>query len=244
MATAKRRTQQLVDGLLAGGGRVALEAGCGSASHLRLDGVERLVGIDISPAQLERNGALDERVLGDLESHRFPPASFDLIVAWDVLEHLDRPVLALENLVDAARPGGLVILAVPNLQSVKGLVAKFTPHWVHTAVQQGVYPDWPRDVEDVGPFPTKLRRAITVGRLVRWAEARGLRVREAVVYESHFQRRLRQRCHLQGRAWALLRRAVAAVSARRVTASGTDLLVVLEVPQVPAERAGAAAQAS
>jgi SAM-dependent methyltransferase len=229
-ATARRPVQALVDQHLASGGRVALEAGCGSASHLELDGVGRLVGIDISPLQLERNEALDERVCGDLETYRFPPDSFDLVVIWDVLEHLDDPVAALDHLVAAARPGALLVIAVPNLQSVKGLVAKLTPQWVHAAAVKRAYPYWPTDEEDVGPFPTKLRRSITAGRLRSYAESRDLEVRELVAYESDFQRRVRGLLHLDGVRWDWLRRAVAVVTSRRLTAAGSDLLLVLEVP--------------
>jgi SAM-dependent methyltransferase len=216
--------------LLATSGRVALEAGCGSTSHLRLDGLQRLVGIDLSAIQLERNQELDERVRGDLETYRFPADSFDLIVIWDVLEHLNDPVAALDNLVAAARPGALLVVAVPNLQSIKGLVAKFTPQWMHTAAVRSAYPNWPTDQVDVGPFPTKLRPAITAGRLRRYAERNGLRVRELVAYESQFQRRLRHRLGLEGRPWEACRRAVAAASGRKLTASGSELLILLEVP--------------
>jgi SAM-dependent methyltransferase len=230
-ATALPPVQSLIDELLAPGGRVVLEAGCGSASRLRLDGASRrLVGIDISATQLERNQELDERVQGDLETYRFPADSFDLIVTWDVLEHLNHPIAALDNLVAAARSGALVVVAVPNLQSLKGLVAKLTPHWVHTATIRRVYPYWPRDQEDIGPFPTKLRRAITAARLRAYAETRGLRVREIVAYESDFQRRLRRLLHLEGRRWEALRRTVAVASCRRLTASGSELLILFEVP--------------
>ena len=231
--TARQPVQLLVDELLAPGSRVVLEAGCGSASHLRLNGLGRLVGIDISAIQLERNQSLDERVHGDLETHRFPANSFDLIIVWDVLEHLDRPVAALDNLVAAARPGALLVVAVPNLLSLKGLVTKLTPQWVHTAAVRRAYPYWPRDEEDVGPFPTRLRPAITAGRLKAYAARQGLRVREIVVYESDFQRRVRRLLRLEGRRWEALRRAVAVASGRRMTASGSELLVLLEVPSAP-----------
>jgi SAM-dependent methyltransferase len=230
-ATAQQSAQRLVDEQLGRGGKVALEAGCGAVSYLRLAAAERLVGIDISPMQLERNTGLDERVLGDLETYRFPPGSFDLIVAWFVLEHLERPVAALDNLLAAARPGAIMVLAVPNLQSVKGLLAKVTPQWVHLAAVRRAYPYWSRDEEDIGPFPTKLRRAISARRLRDYAEQRGLRVLELLAFESEFQRLIRTACRLEGQRWELLRRAVAGVSGRRLTASGSDLLVVFEVPE-------------
>jgi SAM-dependent methyltransferase len=208
---------------------VVLEAGCGSASHLRLDGVGRLVGIDLSVAQLERNAALDERVQGDVQTHRFPASSFDLVLVWDVLEHLDRPLAALDNLIAATRPGGLLVVAVPNLLSVKGIATRLTPNRVHEAVIRRVYPYWP-DAEDVGPFPTRMRRSITPSALLCYAERRGLAIRRALVYESEFQQRVRSMCRLEGGRWRTLRRAVTALSAGRVTASGSDLLLVLQAP--------------
>jgi len=237
---AERTVQELIDEHLAPGGRVALDAGCGAVSYLRLEAADRVVGIDISTWQLERNTALDERVLGDLQTYRFQPHSFDLIVAWFVLEHLERPVEALDNLVAAARPGALMVLAVPNVQSLKALVAIVTPHWVHAAVARGAYPYMRRVEPDVGPFPTKMRRSISAGRLRDYAETRGLRVRQLVAYESQFQRLVRERCRLQGRPWELLRRAIAVMSGRRLTASGSDLLVVFQVPESGAHRPDAA----
>jgi SAM-dependent methyltransferase len=227
--------QELVDDVCARSGSVALEAGCGSASHLRLNGVERLVGIDISRVQLERNTGLDERVQGDIEVYRFPARSFDLIFVWDVLEHLDRPLAALDNLVAATRPGALLVVAVPNLQSLKGLIAKLTPHWFHAAMVRRAYPYWPQDEEDVGPFPTRLRRSIAPGRLREYADQRGLRVRHLVVYESDFQRRMRRICRLEGRRWEGLRQAVRRLSGGRITASASEVLLVLQIPDAPAE---------
>ena len=236
-ASARRPVQDLVDECLEPGGRVVLEAGCGSASYLRLDRAGRLVGLDLSPAQLARNESLDERVLGDLQTYRFAPESFDLIITWDVLEHLDRPLAALDNLVAAARPGALLVIGVPNVQSVKGLVTKFTPHWFHRAVFRVTWPDHPRG-EDVGPFPTRLRPSVAAGGLQTYAQRRGLVVRELIVYETEGHRNIRRLCHLEGRRWEMVRGLVALLSRERVTASGSDLLLVLEVPPVAPTDAG------
>ena len=108
-----------------------LEAGCGSASNVRFGARARLVGIDISRMQLERNTILQEKIIGDIQQYDFPPASFDLIVCWDVLEHLPQPELALRRFARAVKTNGLVILKLPNVLSVKGLVTKLLPHTFH-----------------------------------------------------------------------------------------------------------------
>src|SRR5271165_3896175 len=99
--------EALLDRLLTHGqGILALEAGCGSMSHFRLPSKTRLVGIDISERQLANHGRLDEKVLGDLQSYDWSTARFDLVVCWDVLEHLPDPVAAMERMFAATRPGG------------------------------------------------------------------------------------------------------------------------------------------
>jgi SAM-dependent methyltransferase len=64
----------------------------------------------------------------DLEVHRvlFPSdtrlsaASFDIITAWAVFEHLHDPAGAFCECARLLRPGGLLIIQVPNLRSVFG----------------------------------------------------------------------------------------------------------------------------
>ncbi len=69
----------------------ALEAGCGSASRITIPTSYHITGIDISQSQLDRNKSLNKKILGSLETHEFESESYDLIVCWDVLEHLQHP---------------------------------------------------------------------------------------------------------------------------------------------------------
>ena len=47
-----------------------------------------------------------------------PPASYDVITAWAVFEHLRDPAAAFEVCGRLLRPGGRLVLQVPNLRSV------------------------------------------------------------------------------------------------------------------------------
>lgn len=47
---------------------------------------------------------------------------FDVIVAGEVLEHLDRPFDALSQLAGLLRPDGTLVVTVPNAFSLKGIV--------------------------------------------------------------------------------------------------------------------------
>lgn len=43
-----------------------------------------------------------------------PPRQFDFVLCTEVLEHLENPELAYQHLQQAVRPGGSLLIAVPN----------------------------------------------------------------------------------------------------------------------------------
>ena len=47
-----------------------------------------------------------------------PPASFDVVTAWAVFEHLHDPKRAFHEVHRLLAPGGLLVLQVPNLRSI------------------------------------------------------------------------------------------------------------------------------
>ena len=68
----------------------------------------------------------------DLTIHRqrFPeecelePASFDVVTAWAVFEHLHDPAAAFARVAALLRPGGQLIVQVPNLRSIRARFAR------------------------------------------------------------------------------------------------------------------------
>src|SRR5260370_6841466 len=90
--------QAIVDKMCARGDTVrVLEAGCGSRSFIQFGPKPYLAGIDVSQEQLQKNTLLQEKILGDIETFPLPPPSFDILIFWDVLEHLPHPHTALLN---------------------------------------------------------------------------------------------------------------------------------------------------
>lgn len=93
-----------------------LDLGCGLGGVLRdFQAAARCFGADRSPLALrmcrERSGALLARA--DLLAPPFRAGSFDLVVALDVIEHLDDDAAALREMARALRPGGHLLLHVP-----------------------------------------------------------------------------------------------------------------------------------
>jgi len=174
-----------------------LEAGCGSASHVSLVADTHIVGIDISEQQLEKNSAVQEKILGDIQTYALPEGEFDVVVCWMVLEHLPKPKDALANLFRAVKPGGLLILAAPNLMSIKGFVTRATPFWFHELFYRFMKYDF-------RPFPTYLRAVIMPKRLARFAKTNGYSLVFFKLLEGSVAKKLRARFPVADRAFLIV----------------------------------------
>jgi SAM-dependent methyltransferase len=109
------------------------EAGGGSASILPLSSLSdrTIVVVDIDETQLRTNSYADTKILGDIQTYAFPPGSFDLIVCYNVIEHLTAVDRAIRLFHRALAPGGILFIGAPNPGSLFGLVTKYSPHWFH-----------------------------------------------------------------------------------------------------------------
>ena len=115
-------------------GRRVLDAGAGAGYGTRMlaaAGAERVVGIDIGEMVVEaardRHGDVAEFTAADIRSLPFDDDSFDLVVCFEVIEHVDRQDEALAEFARVLAPGGILAVSSPNRdRSVPG-----NPHHVH-----------------------------------------------------------------------------------------------------------------
>jgi SAM-dependent methyltransferase len=90
----------------------------------------RYVGLDLSRVELEAAppGSYDDVVVADLANHQAVFASsFDLIVAYQVLEHVPSLVSALENLRSYLRPQGRLLALVSGAFSAFAILNRLLP---------------------------------------------------------------------------------------------------------------------
>lgn len=87
----------------------------------------RLVGIDREVAAMARNEYVHEKVAGDLLNLPFADASFNLVTAQMVVEHVERPLELLREVKRVLRPGGKFIFLTPNFLNYQVFAASFLP---------------------------------------------------------------------------------------------------------------------
>jgi SAM-dependent methyltransferase len=100
-----------------GRGKRVLDLGCRSGALTRhfLDG-NTVVGLDVDPTALEKAAALGiEPVQANVEEPLpFDDASFDAVVAGELLEHLQFPDALVAEIRRVLHPGGVLAGSVPN----------------------------------------------------------------------------------------------------------------------------------
>jgi SAM-dependent methyltransferase len=67
--------------------------------------------------------------VGDLLDLGLPARTYDAVTLWHVLEHLRRPDAALERIAVLLRPGGWLVLAIPNADGAQA--RRYGPAWFH-----------------------------------------------------------------------------------------------------------------
>jgi SAM-dependent methyltransferase len=136
-----------------------LEAGCGREWHLQTDDINlELTGIDFDQAALDyRKNTLrdlDRAMVGDLRTAKLPKEGFDVVYSSFVLEHIDGAERALDNMVRALKPNGLLIVRVPDLAGVQTFVARLLPHWAAVAYYRHAWKIEQAGQPGFAPYPT------------------------------------------------------------------------------------------
>ncbi|MGY3236041.1 MULTISPECIES: class I SAM-dependent methyltransferase [unclassified Bradyrhizobium] len=202
-------------------GRLAIyEAGGGSSSFLPMDvlGRSHVTVVDIDEDQVRNNTYADEAMLGDVQTYRFGSETFDLVICYNVIEHLPDVEAALLNFRDALKPGGMMLIGAPNPRSLSGVVTKYSPHWFHVWFYRNIRGIKTAGMPGQAPFPTFFHPLVTLSKLEAFAAAQGLETIYRREVESPRYPEMRRRTPLFA---ALVDASAAAINA--VLPRGTDV---------------------
>lgn len=130
---AQNKRARAIEARVAGRGK-ALDVGCASGGFLE---ALRRRGWEV--AGVESNAVVAEHAraslgldvfAGELEEAGFPENAFDLVTMWHVLEHVHDPLATLDEIARIIRPGGTLLLAIPDPDSLEArLFGRFWAGW-------------------------------------------------------------------------------------------------------------------
>ena len=166
-----------------------LEAGCGTKWPLSLPALSLyIVGLDenldaINHRQQTR-GDLDECIQGDLVTAELPENGFDLIYCSYVLEHVVGAEPVMQNFVRWLRPGGLLVIKIPNRNSVFGFVTRMTPYSLHVWYKRYLMKNPNAGKKGHDPFPTVYDPIISMRGMTRFMRDR--RLQPIALYKTEF----------------------------------------------------------
>lgn len=143
-------------------GRRVLDAGCGTAfgsAMLAKAGAAEVVGVDVASdvldaarAQMPAGVTLET---GDVTALPYADASFDLVVCFEVIEHLDERARALDEFRRVLGPDGVLAISSPN----RDVYPAGNPHHVHEYTPA----ELEREVSHYFPFVTLARQHTWIG---------------------------------------------------------------------------------
>jgi len=124
------KKRQLVEKRKPGG--TILDIGCGTGEFLQVmaqTGKWQVFGLEpnVHAAHYAARTTGADIFCGRLEEAEYPPYFFDVITMWHVLEHLHEPISILEKIRKMLKPDGILIVAVPVLDSLDAQI--FGPYW-------------------------------------------------------------------------------------------------------------------
>lgn len=120
MYDTEKRLRIIYEELLPGSlkGKLLLDAGCGTgwfskrASEKGASVVSSDIGVNL--LKVVASKCASKRAAGDLTSLPFKSNTFDIVVCSEAIEHTVEPRKALTELTRVLRPGGTIVLTVPN----------------------------------------------------------------------------------------------------------------------------------
>lgn len=115
--------------------------------------VGHVAGCDIDPVVLENPGLDSAAVIDPCAPLPYPDASFDLVHACWVLEHVDDPAHVADELIRVLKPGGYFCAITPNLFGYIAAMSRLVGNRRHARALRLIQPHRP----EAEIYPTRYR---------------------------------------------------------------------------------------
>lgn len=168
---------RILEGLEPHADLLDLGAGTGRVAEMNFRGIAgSACGVDLDERVLS-NPHLDEGRVGRVEVIPYADECFDVVLADNVLEHLERPREVFREVARVLRPGGRFFAKTPNKRHYMPTIARLTSTRFHQLVNRL------RGRDEADTFPTRYL-ANTPGDVKRWAAEAGLVVKRVELIEG------------------------------------------------------------
>jgi 2-polyprenyl-3-methyl-5-hydroxy-6-metoxy-1,4-benzoquinol methylase len=161
-----------------------LEAGCGQYWELKAELSDisyELTGIDMDELALKEriknHNDLKKIIVGDLTTWDMKGDKFDIIYNSFVLEHIQDADRVLDNFFRWLKPGGLIIVRIPDFNSVYGFITRITPLWFHVLYKKYLLGWVDSGKPGYGPYSTYYSQILSREGIHAYAKRNGLRVK-------------------------------------------------------------------
>ena len=207
---------------------VILQAGCATAGGDLDLGTLRASGSDVTLTMLDDDNEvtraavagrpdLRSAVLGELRAVPLLPRSAD-IVHCCLLDRISHAEIVLSRLVDALRPGGLLLLRTADRETAAGFLDRVLPRSLRRLAWQSLRPGEP------GPYPAAYEQLTSARGIQLFAARHGLVISRREARSRLDSRRRRP-------VIRVARKLVAGATRGRLTAAHDELCYVIRKPE-------------
>jgi SAM-dependent methyltransferase len=211
-----------------------LQAGCATAGDDLDAGRLRAAGCDVVVSLIDEDNPavramviahpeLRSAALSDLRIAPLVPRSVDVVHCARLLERISHAELVLDRLVDALKPGGLLLLQTGDRDCVAGFLDRVLPRPLRAVIWRSQQPGEP------GPYPAVYERLASERGIESYALRRGLVIAQRQPLSLPARRGSAALLMLAGRFAARLSRG-------RLTCAHDVLRYVIRKPEDPFAR--------
>jgi len=208
---------------------VVLQAGCATAGGDLDLGALRASGYGVSLTMLDDDNEatraavagrpeLHTAVLGELRAAPLLPRSADIVHCCLLLDRISHAELVLGRLVDALRPGGLLLLRTADRETAAGFLDRALPRSLRRLAWRSLRPDEP------GPYPAVYEQLASARGIQLFVARHGLVISRREVCNRLDGRRRRP-------VIRTARKLVAGATRGRLTAAHDELRYVIRRPE-------------
>lgn len=129
-----------------------LDVGCGYGEFLLAasDSGFKVTGCDIIPDSVQyiRKQYHLNTFVCDMEQNNLPPGNYDIITAWDVIEHMTDPASVLQKFHQSLKKNAWLFMTTPNIESIDAKILK--KHWYgFKKIPEHLYFFSPKSIKDM-----------------------------------------------------------------------------------------------